>query len=55
VWISFGEGWYSGSEPLPWAAHAALWHKLEEYADHARYRLGLGGVPVEMVQRRAEL
>jgi hypothetical protein len=54
VWISFGDSWYRGSEPLPWAAHAALWDKLTEYADHTRYRLGLGGVPVEMVRRRAE-
>ncbi len=45
VWISFGESWYSGDEPLPWAAHHALWSKLEEYAGHVRFRLGLGGVP----------
>jgi hypothetical protein len=55
VWISFGETWYRGAEPLPWAAHAALWDKLREYADHTRYRLGLGGVPVELVQRRTEV
>ena len=46
VWISFGESWYRGAEPLPWSAHAALWDKLGEYADHVRYRLGLGGVPL---------
>ena len=45
VWVSFGESWYDGDEPLPWAAHAALWDKLAEYAAHTRYRLGLGGVP----------
>lgn len=45
VWISFGESWYVGAEPLPWAAHKTLWRTLEEYADHVRYRLGLGGVP----------
>ncbi len=44
VWISFGESWYDGDEPLPWAAHAALWDKLAEYAAHTRYRLGLGGM-----------
>ena len=54
VWISFGESWYRGAEPLPWRAHSTLWHKLSEYADHTRYRLGLGGVPTEMVQRRVE-
>lgn len=54
VWISFGESWYSGSDPLPWAAHRALWDTLGAYADHTRYRLGLGGVPTEMVRRRSE-
>jgi hypothetical protein len=44
VWISFGDSWYHGSEPLPWAAHAA----------HTRYRLGLGGVPTDVVRRRSE-
>ena len=38
VWISFGETWYRGAEPLPWSAHAALWDKLGEYADHVRYQ-----------------
>lgn len=55
VWISFGDSWYVGAEPLPWAAHATLWDKLAEYAGHTRYRLGLGGVPKTMVQRRAEV
>lgn len=45
VWIAFGESWYVGAEPLPWAAHATLWDKLAEYPDHTRYRLGLGGIP----------
>ena len=45
VWIGFGESWYDGAEPLPWAAHRTLWQTLERYADHVRYRLGLGGVP----------
>jgi hypothetical protein len=45
VWISFGESWYEGAEPLSWSAHRALWQTLEQYAEHVRYRLGLGGVP----------
>lgn len=45
VWITFGDSWRDGDEPLPWAAHAALWEKLAEYAEHVRYNLGLGGVP----------
>lgn len=45
VWISFGESWYAGADPLPWAAHQTLYRTLEQYADHVRYRLGLGGVP----------
>lgn len=45
VWITFGESWLDGEEPIPWPAHAALWDKLAEYAGHVRYNLGLGGVP----------
>lgn len=45
VWISFGDSWYDGAEPLPWAAHQTLWRTLDLYADHVRYRVGLGGVP----------
>jgi hypothetical protein len=45
VWISFCDSWYDGADPLPWAAHKVLWQTLEGYADHVRYRLGLGGVP----------
>lgn len=44
VWVAFGESWYVGDEPLPWAAHATLWDTLAEYPDHTRYRLGLGGI-----------
>ena len=55
VWIAFGETWHRGAEPLPWAAHAALWHKLAEYPDHTRYRLGLGGVPKLPVHREARV
>jgi hypothetical protein len=45
VWIAFGESWYVGAEPLPWAAHKTLWTTLETYADHVRYKVGLGGIP----------
>jgi hypothetical protein len=45
VWIAFGESWYDGAEPLPWAAHQVLWQTLDRYAAHVRYRLGLGGIP----------
>jgi hypothetical protein len=45
VWITFGESWLDGDNPIPWPAHAALWDKLAEYADDVRYNLGLGGVP----------
>jgi hypothetical protein len=45
VWITFGESWRDGDEPLPWPAHAALWDKLAEYAPDVRYHVGLGGVP----------
>ena len=53
VWISFGESWYVGDEPLPWAAHAALWDTLARWPDHTRYRLGLTGVPrLEVLRER---
>lgn len=45
VWISFGDSWYDGAEPLPWAAHQTLYRTLEQYAERVRYRPGLGGVP----------
>ena len=45
VWITFGESWLDGDEPIPWPAHAALWDKLAEYRGHVRYNVGLGGVP----------
>lgn len=45
VWISFGESWRHGAEPIPWAARSALYDALDEYGDHVRYRRGLGGVP----------
>jgi hypothetical protein len=53
VWITFGESWLDGDEPIPWPAHAALWDKLGEYADSVRYNLGLGGVPRLSVPRES--
>ena len=45
VWIGFGPTWRDGDEPLPWAAHEALWRALEAYAEHVRFHRRLGGVP----------
>jgi hypothetical protein len=45
VWITFGESWLDGDEPIPWPAHAALWDKLARYGPCVRYNKGLGGVP----------
>jgi hypothetical protein len=45
VWISFGTSWRDGDEPLPWAAHKALWQALDSYAEHVRFHRRLGGVP----------
>jgi hypothetical protein len=44
VWISFGDTWRRGDEPLPWAAHEALWATLEQHADGVRYQKRLSGV-----------
>jgi hypothetical protein len=44
VWVSFGERWRRGAEPLPWEAHRTLWSTLEAYAAHVRYHRRLGGV-----------
>jgi hypothetical protein len=51
VWVSFGDSWYDGAEPLPWVAHQTLYRTLEQYAEHVRYRPGLGGVPRLSVPR----
>jgi len=51
VWITFGDSWLDGDEPVPWPAHEALWRKLSEYAENVRYNLGLGGVPHLTVRR----
>jgi hypothetical protein len=44
VWVGFGPRWQNGDEPLPWAAHEALWRALDSYADHVRFHRRLGGV-----------
>jgi len=44
VWVGFGRTWQQGDEPLPWAAHEALWRVLASYADHVRFHRRLGGV-----------
>jgi len=45
VWVSFGQSWQRGEDPLPWVAHASLWQALEEFDDSVRYRRRLSGVP----------
>ena len=45
VWISFGDSWRDGAEPVSWRARATLYDALDARADHVRYRRGLGGVP----------
>jgi len=44
VWIGFGPSWRHGDEPLPWAAHRALWQLRDSYATHVRFHRRLGGV-----------
>ena len=51
VWIGFGPTWRNGDEPLPWAAHKALWHALDSHADHVRFHRRLGGVPLLSLPR----
>jgi hypothetical protein len=53
VWITFGESWLDGDDPIPWPSHAALWDKLAEYSQHVRYNLGLGGVPRLSIPRES--
>jgi hypothetical protein len=44
VWVSFGQTWRHGDEPLPWAAHRALWEALDGYAGQVLFQRRLGGV-----------
>ena len=50
VWVAFGPSWRSGAEPLPWAAHEALWQVLDSYAAQVRFHRRLGGVTPLLVQ-----
>lgn len=50
VWIAFGPRWRAGDDPLPWAAHRALWQVLDACADHVRFHRRLGGVTPLLVQ-----
>lgn len=45
VWITFGDSWRAGEDPLPWSAHEAVWDVLGEYGDRVRYRKWIGSVP----------
>ena len=53
VWISFGDSWRRGAEPLSWAARTTLYRALDVYAEHVRYQRGLGGVAPLVVPREA--
>lgn len=53
VWVSFGETWRDGEEPLPWAAHEALWQALADHGDLVRYHRCLGAVAPLPVPREA--
>lgn len=44
AWISFGETWRNGAEPLSWTAHRVLWRALDSRPDHVRFHRRLGGV-----------
>lgn len=53
AWVAFGVSWRDGDEPLPWAAHTALWQALGQHADQVRFRPRLGGVPTLLLPREA--
>jgi hypothetical protein len=55
VWISFGRTWREGAEPLPWAAHAALWELLGLFGEQVRYRKWLSGVSPLPAPRDVEI
>jgi hypothetical protein len=44
VFVSFGDSWRNGDEPLPWAAHETLWRVLDARGEHVRFHRRLGGV-----------
>jgi hypothetical protein len=45
VWVGFGTSWQNGADPLPWAAHQALWRALDSFGEHVLFHRRLGGVP----------
>src|SRR5215207_9443790 len=53
VWVGFGPSWRTGAEPLPWAAHRALWQVLDAHAERVRFHRRLGGVTPLLVQEDA--
>ncbi|MBM6404435.1 hypothetical protein JQN72_09300 [Phycicoccus sp. CSK15P-2] len=55
AWVSFGETWRDGDEPLPWSAHAALWDALAAFGECCRYRKWLSGVPRLPLPRGADV
>jgi hypothetical protein len=44
IWVGFGPSWQRGDDPLPWAAHQALWDALDAWAPYVRFKRRLGGV-----------
>lgn len=46
AWVSFGDSWRDGPEPLSWRARSTLYRTLDSDSGRVRYRRGLGGVPV---------
>lgn len=54
VWISFGQRWRQGDEPLSWSAHSTLWETLARWADHVRYAKRLTGVAPLTVHREVD-
>jgi hypothetical protein len=44
IWVGFGASWQRGDDPLPWAAHQALWDALDSWAPYVRFQRRLGGV-----------
>jgi hypothetical protein len=53
AWVSFGDSWRAGLEPIPWPARRMLYAVLDGYGGHVRYRRGLGGVrPLPVPEER---
>ena len=55
AWIAFGASWHQGDEPLPWAAHAAVWDTLAGFGTRVRYRKWIGGIPRLRISHEADL